>query len=157
MEVRESAREAAVDALVVAKLEVQAVVVRVAAPVVAVERVAIFEEERQGADLAVARRDAKLQTFAELCRPGLQAAQGQIRLLPAHRIGTGVELEQAPPFVRTERIAGAPADREVRELAPLGADVLALLARQARSEEHTSELPSLMRISYAVFCLKNKT
>src|SRR3546814_9880810 len=25
-----------------------------------------------------------------------------------------------------------------------------------RSEEHTSELPSLMRISYAVFCLKNK-
>src|SRR3546814_3297633 len=24
-----------------------------------------------------------------------------------------------------------------------------------RSEEHTSELPSLMRISYAVFCLKN--
>src|SRR3546814_7858953 len=27
---------------------------------------------------------------------------------------------------------------------------------QPRSEEHTSELPSLMRISYAVFCLKNK-
>src|SRR3546814_6609807 len=26
----------------------------------------------------------------------------------------------------------------------------------ARSEEHTSELPSLMRISYAVFCLKKK-
>src|SRR3546814_9729363 len=29
--------------------------------------------------------------------------------------------------------------------------------RQDRSEEHTSELQSLMRISYAVFCLKNKT
>src|SRR3546814_9427703 len=28
--------------------------------------------------------------------------------------------------------------------------------RQGRSEEHTSELQSLMRISYAVFCLKNK-
>src|SRR3546814_9467993 len=27
---------------------------------------------------------------------------------------------------------------------------------QPRSEEHTSELQSLMRISYAVFCLKNK-
>src|SRR3546814_1091503 len=26
-----------------------------------------------------------------------------------------------------------------------------------RSEEHTSELPSLMRISYAVFCLKKNT
>src|SRR3546814_8707266 len=29
--------------------------------------------------------------------------------------------------------------------------------RDARSEEHTSELQSLMRISYAVFCLKKKT
>src|SRR3546814_7105105 len=27
---------------------------------------------------------------------------------------------------------------------------------EVRSEEHTSELQSLMRISYAVFCLKNK-
>src|SRR3546814_9658872 len=31
-----------------------------------------------------------------------------------------------------------------------------LRARAARSEEHTSELQSLMRISYAVFCLKKK-
>src|SRR3546814_7016753 len=30
-------------------------------------------------------------------------------------------------------------------------------ARSQRSEEHTSELQSLMRISYAVFCLKKKT
>src|SRR3546814_1768336 len=30
-------------------------------------------------------------------------------------------------------------------------------ARDDRSEEHTSELQSLMRISYAVFCLKKKT
>src|SRR3546814_10470896 len=29
--------------------------------------------------------------------------------------------------------------------------------RQVRSEEHTSELPSLMRISYAVLCLTNTT
>src|SRR3546814_6087983 len=29
--------------------------------------------------------------------------------------------------------------------------------RAVRSEEHTSELQSLMRISYAVFCLKKKT
>src|SRR3546814_6786508 len=29
--------------------------------------------------------------------------------------------------------------------------------RRERSEEHTSELQSLMRISYAVFCLKKKT
>src|SRR3546814_3151950 len=31
-----------------------------------------------------------------------------------------------------------------------------LLRRFGRSEEHTSELQSLMRISYAVFCLKKK-
>src|SRR3546814_6437169 len=30
-------------------------------------------------------------------------------------------------------------------------------ASSGRSEEHTSELPSLMRKSYAVFCLKQKT
>src|SRR3546814_7581752 len=51
----------------------------------------------------------------------------------------------------------------------LGADVPACLFGRAalgtgrgeqlapRSEEHTSELQSLMRISYAVFCLKKKT
>src|SRR3546814_3834739 len=33
----------------------------------------------------------------------------------------------------------------------------AALERYLRSEEHTSELQSLMRISYAVFCLKKKT
>src|SRR3546814_3742971 len=33
---------------------------------------------------------------------------------------------------------------------------IAGLAEEQRSEEHTSELQSLMRISYAVFCLKKK-
>src|SRR3546814_4964667 len=40
-------------------------------------------------------------------------------------------------------------------------DAIGIMARMARdghrSEEHTSELQSLMRISYAVFCLKKKT
>src|SRR3546814_7783747 len=35
-------------------------------------------------------------------------------------------------------------------------DAIAAFLRQHRSEEHTSELQSLMRISYAVFCLKKK-
>src|SRR3546814_2542462 len=34
--------------------------------------------------------------------------------------------------------------------------VLTVVAVEIRSEEHTSELQSLMRISYAVFCLKKK-
>src|SRR3546814_7972066 len=36
-------------------------------------------------------------------------------------------------------------------------DLPRLRDAQPRSEEHTSELQSLMRISYAVFCLKKKT
>src|SRR3546814_3308163 len=43
--------------------------------------------------------------------------------------------------------AGAALQQFHRQVAPAG----------ARSEEHTSELQSLMRISYAVFCLKKKT
>src|SRR3546814_7944067 len=37
-----------------------------------------------------------------------------------------------------------------------GAELVFVLGEPARSEEHTSELQSLMRISYAVFCLKKK-
>src|SRR3546814_9212941 len=40
---------------------------------------------------------------------------------------------------------------------PSNFDDLAASASRQRSEEHTSELQSLMRISYAVFCLKKKT
>src|SRR3546814_1212835 len=52
----------------------------------------------------------------------------------------------------------------LRRLVVAGVEVGFLLARseeqqrqeERRSEEHTSELQSLMRISYAVFCLKKK-
>src|SRR3546814_7128657 len=37
-----------------------------------------------------------------------------------------------------------------------GSALAAPISRLIRSEEHTSELQSLMRISYAVFCLKKK-
>src|SRR3546814_10209704 len=42
------------------------------------------------------------------------------------------------------------------DVAPEGALPLEPLVEEVRSEEHTSELQSLMRISYAVFCLKKK-
>src|SRR3546814_3353760 len=45
--------------------------------------------------------------------------------------------------------------RAAEALAPLATDVLSDMG--PRSEEHTSELQSLLRISYAVFCLKKKT
>src|SRR3546814_3838497 len=41
-------------------------------------------------------------------------------------------------------------------LVAIDAACMELEAFQKRSEEHTSELQSLMRISYAVFCLKKK-
>src|SRR3546814_4671894 len=61
--------------------------------------------------------------------------------------------------VRTAGIDEAP--QEIRELGMTMhkmADVISLHESELRkrSEEHTSELQSLMRISYAVFCLKKK-
>src|SRR3546814_7412244 len=50
---------------------------------------------------------------------------------------------------------------KLAQLPALSEELLAMYERRPavnpRSEEHTSELQSLMRISYAVFCLKKKT
>src|SRR3546814_5704721 len=48
------------------------------------------------------------------------------------------------------------AQLEMEEGHVLRAAPIAAVERVRRSEEHTSELQSLMRISYAVFCLKKK-
>src|SRR3546814_17444508 len=48
------------------------------------------------------------------------------------------------------------APRRCRRPAPAGRSAGPAARRRRRSEEHTSELQSLMRISYAVFCLKKK-
>src|SRR3546814_3112722 len=75
-----------------------------------------------------------------------------------------------PPFriEHVDRITLRAVDKQVQLLSGSGPsaqtrrDLLILLAGAPlpggnRSEEHTSELQSLMRISYAVFCLKKKT
>src|SRR3546814_7622791 len=79
-----------------------------------------------------------------------------------------------PRFAMAAAPAQPPADRaEIADVAVIGAGVVGcavarrltlagarvVVAEKAvdRSEEHTSELQSLMRISYAVFCLKKKT
>src|SRR3546814_3446368 len=60
--------------------------------------------------------------------------------------GFTVDLSGAVAF-----LPGSQVDiRPVRDVTPL------MGIPQPRSEEHTSELQSLMRISYAVFCLKKK-
>src|SRR3546814_1124545 len=62
-----------------------------------------------------------------------------------------LQVGQGDSLLQVERVSYTYGDRpmEVRR-------GLYVTERFHRSEEHTSELQSLMRISYAVFCLKNK-
>src|SRR3546814_5286747 len=62
-----------------------------------------------------------------------------------YRRVVGVELGGLQPFLADT------ADNGIEQMRGL-----ARPAGKGRSEEHTSELQSLMRISYAVFCLKKK-
>src|SRR3546814_20629084 len=65
----------------------------------------------------------------------------------AHRFDVGAAQAVAGDDVAAVTVIIAEIDRDLgRELA----------VGEARSEEHTSKLQSLMRISYAVFCLKKK-
>src|SRR3546814_5360493 len=99
-------------------------------------------------------------------------AEGQVRLHRQGRARRRLEHVQPPcqcqsPLVRgAERHAGPggatdrAADRQRAAILPrlAGARRLSVLAvlGERRSEEHTSELQSLMRCSYAVFCLNKK-
>src|SRR3546814_6739775 len=66
-----------------------------------------------------------------------------------------VEDDQVELFqLQFEQLADREGDQ--RQLADRRAVLLLRRSQDGRSEEHTSELQSLMRISYAVFCLKKK-
>src|SRR3546814_2177357 len=58
--------------------------------------------------------------------------------------------------VESERVAARGIVSALQRLRDARGKVLGVVLTKYRSEEHTSELQSLMRISYAVFCLKNK-
>src|SRR3546814_4231611 len=98
-------------------------------------------------------RTATLFPYTTLFR----SARGRhVRLRAADALGAqraGVHLERTGQYPQRQTCRGSgPARRGVRL-----SGVQQLVARlSARSEEHTSELQSLMRISYAVFCLKKK-
>src|SRR3546814_10885159 len=89
------------------------------------------------------------------------AAWMMTELTPSHQLVALVQASATVPIMLFGVFAGAIADNYDRRLVMLAAQVgmllvsaaLAVLA-YARSEEHTSELQSLMRISYAVFCLQ---
>src|SRR3546814_7259713 len=81
----------------------------------------------------------------------LQTAVGQRDLLLRevyHRVKNNLQLVEALLLLQSRKIESGQAREAIHT------------TRQrihTRSEEHTSELQSLMRISYAVFCLKKKT
>src|SRR3546814_3234702 len=64
-------------------------------------------------------------------------------------------LDRRPKIMVTVGILGERVGVYLDGLGEIERDAVAV-RRQDRSEEHTSELQSLMRISYAVFCLKQK-
>src|SRR3546814_8745986 len=59
-------------------------------------------------------------------------------------------------MMRLSQVAGRPIWAMTEDGQP-GPVISTQIPATSRSEEHTSELQSLMRISYAVFCLKKKT
>src|SRR3546814_6786698 len=90
---------------------------------------------------------------SDVCSSDLLRRRGhQVRHDVSHKLLNGVARSQTSHSLFGRRIG--PGDRSPGPISRLG-------RRQARgpagrSEEHTSELQSLMRISYAVFCLKKK-
>src|SRR3546814_2077511 len=94
---------------------------------------------RQGQDRDLWRRDAD--------RRFRSVARGHDRL-PAHRRGQGCGAPDRGAVEGDRDEAWQWLSARAQSLGP---------GRELRSEEHTSELQSLMRISYDVFCLKKKT
>src|SRR3546814_3619847 len=83
--------------------------------------------------------------------------------LPVAEIADKVGLSPSPCWRRIQKLeAEGVIERRVALLNPekmnVGVTVFVAIrtSQHDRSEEHTSELQSLMRISYAVFCLKKK-
>src|SRR3546814_8060319 len=95
-----------------------------------------------------------------LCTTGLTSA-ALLAAFPAIA-QTKIETKITTPVATSTANDGAPDDIEITDkgsVVPTGGTAVTLDSGNdvKRSEEHTSELQSLMRNSYAVFCLKKKT
>src|SRR3546814_7248681 len=102
-------------------------------------------------------RTDTLFPYTTLFRSGRAATRDSLAVW-ASKEGDGEHLVTERDRGQARRAAaGAAADCRGRRPAQRDLYLRALRRRRARrSEEHTSELPSLMRISSAVFCLHNK-
>src|SRR3546814_1586048 len=109
-------------------------------------RISDWSSDVCSSDLHVAKADA----VVEDAENDIHLALEILRFAQPHRqfgVVVADRLPLAPRLIPARVACGRP-----------GVDHLeiALHLRRVRSEEHTSELQSLMRISYAVFCLKKK-
>src|SRR3546814_5359066 len=88
---------------------------------------------------------------------------GEQGIIGAQRQAAVVARRDAPFTADIDAVLGRPHQASVREICRgrrrrtrgIG-EIGVIFGVEIRSEEHTSELQSLMRISYAVFCLKKK-
>src|SRR3546814_1151085 len=108
-------------------------------------------QDRAEQDIAVLSVILRIARAAAISRPDIQEAV-RSEIYPA-AIMVGEGLVEAQNQVRARGVGAVP----VRGQCPIAPDLrVAVEVGQVdveRSEEHTSELQSLMRISYAVFCL----
>src|SRR3546814_4901196 len=91
-------------------------------------------------------------SYEEIARAG----GGIVSTMRATREASEEELVESALPRLDALIAEGVTTIEIKSGYGLSTDDELKMLRAARSEEHTSELQSLMRISYAVFCLKKK-
>src|SRR3546814_8226234 len=91
--------------------------------------------------------EADIQPFLDKRKPGTSKFTTQRREADEVRILSGVF---------EGRTTGTPISLMIENTDQRSKDYSEVAKAYRRSEEHTSELQSLMRISYAVFCLKKK-
>src|SRR3546814_2330309 len=85
---------------------------------------------------------------------GCGAGARQPDVLPAHDVRDEVGEDPAVVQLHAGTVGMKGADDPDRDAVPMMPCCAQGLSHALRSEEHTSELQSLMRITYAVFCLK---
>src|SRR3546814_6832150 len=116
-----------------------------------------FDEIRVYDHLLCANEIAALAAKREPTGPRQTDAAAR-RAAWLHRFGWDHALPKPldAPVTTIRKVEFADA-KDLKEWMWKGVDGIAETTWPGRSEEHTSELQSLMRISYAVFCLKKKT
>src|SRR3546814_6985584 len=118
-------------------------------------RISDWSSDVCSSDLVEEIVDAELEARLVVDLIGeLEIVVKDVRRAVADLAGRRIEVGRlADPLRRPGRADAVLLGREHAITAPFR---IAAVAAADRSEEHTSELQSLMRISYAVFCLKKK-